>query len=317
MPFKHNLSRRHKYPKARYKVTNWTAYNEALRNRGDVTIWFTEDAIANWRPSKTGARGRPMEYAEHAIQTALFIRQVYHLPLRQTEGFMKSIAKLLHSVIAIPDFSLISKRSISLPPILLSKGLQPGSVIIVDSTGLKVFGRDEWHQEKHDVPARRTWRKLHLAVDEKHHVLACDLTTPEVGDSSAVDGLLNQLTAPFETFIGDGAYDGDPVTQSILSKQPDAAIIVPPGKSAVCSANGNTQRDKHMQAIAKHGRIAWQKRNNFGLRSFVELAMQRYKRIFGNTLKARCIAQQKSEARTSAAVLNMMTLLGMPVSVKV
>ncbi|MGZ8162127.1 MAG: transposase [Methylobacter sp.] len=91
--------------------------------------------------------------------------------------------------------------------------------MIVDSTGLKVYGKDEWHQEKHDVPARRTWRRLHLAIDENHNVLACELTTPEAGDPTAVPDLLDQNTAPFDTFMGDGAYDGEPVSQAVLNKQ--------------------------------------------------------------------------------------------------
>ena len=224
MPYKHNQSRRHKIEKARYQVTNWPEYNKALRQRGDITIWFTEEALAAWRPAKTGARGRPQEYSDLAIETALFLRQVFHLPLRQTEGFMNSLTRLMKSTISIPDYSSISKRSISIPRHVLSQALEPGSLVIVDSTGLKVYGKDEWHQEKHDVPARRTWRKLHLAIDEHHQVLACELTTPDVGDPSAVANLLTQIITPFETFIGDGAYDGEPVSQAVLDHQPNASF---------------------------------------------------------------------------------------------
>src|ERR1017187_9990348 len=119
--------------------------------------------------------------------------------------------------------------------------MEPGSVVIVDSTGLKVYGKDEWHQEKHGVTARRTWRKLHLAVDENHQIVACELTTPEVGDPTAVPDLLAQIDTPFKTFMGDGAYDGEPVSQAVLSKQPDAKVIVPPHKTAVSSITGETQ----------------------------------------------------------------------------
>ena len=107
MPYKHNESHRHKIEKARYKVTNWPEYNKALRQRGDITIWFTEEALAVWHPAKTGARGRPREYSDLAIETALFIRQVFHLPLRQTEGFMNSLTRLMRSTISIPDYSSI------------------------------------------------------------------------------------------------------------------------------------------------------------------------------------------------------------------
>ena len=195
--------------------------------------------------------------------------------------------------------------------------MEPGRSIIVDSTGLKVYGKDEWHQEKHDVAARRTWRKLHLAVDEKHQVVACELTTPEVGDPTAVPDLLNQIETPFEAFMADGAYDGEPISQAVLSKQPDAKVVVPPHKTAVVSAKGDTQRDQHIQTITQLGRIAWQNNTDYNLRNYAELAVQRYKRIFGNSIKARALPQQKAKAYISASALNRMTNLGMPVSVKI
>jgi hypothetical protein len=317
MPYKHNESRRHKIKKSGYKVTNWHDYNNGLRQRGDFTIWFTGEAIADWHPAKTGARGRPKAYSDTAIETAMFIRQVFHLPLRQTEGLMNSFARVMKAEITIPDFSSLSKRSISLPRHKLTKALETGSVVIVDSTGLKVYGKDEWHQEKHNVASRRTWRKLHLAVDENHQIVACELTTPETGDSTAVPDLLAQFDTPFDTFIADGAYDGDPVSQAVLDRQPAAQVIIPPHKTAVCSPAGDSQRDNHIWGIGQYGRIAWQKKTGYGMRNYAELAMQRYKRIFGNTMKARKLPQQKAEAWASAIALNRMTSLGMPVSVKI
>lgn len=317
MPYKFNESRREKIKKANYRVTNWSEYNDALRKRGDFTVYFTEKAIAGWRPEKTGRRGRPQAYSDVAIEAALLIRQVFRLPLRQTQGCMTALARALQVDIAIPDFSSLSRRSGTLPRHLLDKAMVPGSVVIVDSTGLKVYGKDEWHQEKHAVTARRTWRKLHVAVDEKHQIVACELTTPEVGDPTAVPALVSQIETPFDTFMGDGAYDGDPVAQAVLDYQPNAKVVVPPHKTAVVSAAGNTQRDRHIQTIANLGRMAWQKITGYHLRNYVELAVQRYKRIFGNTMKARALPQQKTEAGISASALNIMTRLGMPRSVKV
>lgn len=204
-----------------------------------------------------------------------------------------------------------------LPAISLTGALQPGRVVIVDSTGLKIYGKDEWHQEKYAVPARRTWRKLHLAIDDHHQLLACELTTPEVGDPTAVVDLLELISTPFDTFIGDGTYDGEPVSQAVLSRQPQAQVIIPPQKTAVLSESGDTQRDCHIKVIAEKGRITWQRATGYNRRSHVELAMQRYKRIFGNTMKARALPQQRTEARISASALNRMTNLGMPISVKV
>jgi hypothetical protein len=132
--------------------------------------------------------------------------------------------------------------------------MEPGSLVIVDSTGIKVYGKDEWHQDKHDVPARRTWRKLHFAIDEKHQDLACELTTPDVGDPNAAPDLLDQINTPFETFMGDGAYDGKPVSQAVLDKQSDAQVVIPPHKTAVCSEAGDLQRDQHIQNKPLHRR---------------------------------------------------------------
>jgi hypothetical protein len=129
--------------------TNWPEYNDALRRRGDITIWFNEKAVEQWHPVKTGSRRRPLVYADHAIETAILIRQVFHFPLCQTEGFMNSLTRLMNAAISISDFISISKRSIELTRHVLIKALKPGSFVIVDSTGLKIYSKDEWHQEKH------------------------------------------------------------------------------------------------------------------------------------------------------------------------
>jgi hypothetical protein len=180
-----------------------------------------------------------------------------------------------------------------------------------------VYGKYEWHQEKHYVTARRTWRKLHLVIDENHQVLACELTTPKVDDPTAAPDLLYQLPTPFNTFISDGAYDGDPVLHSVLNQKPDVKVVIPPNKTAVTSLVGNTQRDLHIDVIARKGRITWQHITGYNNRNYAKLAAPRYKRIFGNTMKARTLPQQKAEAWISASALNGMTNLGMPVSVKI
>jgi hypothetical protein len=221
--------------------------------------------------------------SDAVIETALLLRQVFRLPLRQTEGLMNSLARVMKAGIVIPDFSSISKRSINLPRHVLTKAVEPGSVVIVNSNGLKVYGKDEWHQEKHDVPARRTWRKLHLDIDEKHQVLAYELTTPEVGDTTAVPDLLTQIPTPFKTFFGDGVYDSEPVSQTVLDREPDAKVVIPPHKTDVCSLAGDSQCDGHIQTIAQKWRIAWQRFTGYNIRNYVELAMQRYKRILATT----------------------------------
>lgn len=319
MPYKYNESRRHKFEKAKYKVQNWREYNEALRQRGNITYWFSEEAIEQWQPSLDdySGRGRPQMYSDVAIETGIVIRQVYNLPLRQTQGFLNSLATLMNLDIPIPDYSTLSKRSDNLKLKKLTDTIQPGSHVIVDSTGLKVYGRDEWHQEKHKVLGRRTWRKLHLAIDEKHQIIACELTTNCEGDSTTVPDLLSQFEHDFDKFLGDGAYDGESIYDAVIKKQSDADVIIPPPKHAVINEQNNSQRNDHIKKIEEHGRINWQKETGYGLRSYVELAIQRYKRIIGNKLKARILPRQKTEAQVSVRVLNRMTQLGMPITIRV
>lgn len=317
MPYKHNEKRKHHFTKSQYKVTNWSKYNNALRMRGSITFWFNQDVIDGWLEPKENynGRGRPKTYSEIAIQAALMLRQVYTLPLRQTQGLLQSLSELMELDIPIMDFSTLSTRSDGLEFQKLIDEVEAGSHVIIDSTGLKVYGRDEWNQEKHNIPARRTWRKLHIIVDKKHQTLACELTTADVADATALSSLLEQV-GKCEKFVGDGAYDGYNSYQQVQKHSPNASIIVPPPKHAVLHTE-NKLRDQHTQYIAEHGRMNWQKETNYGIRSYVELQFQRYKRIIGNTLKAHSLPQQKTEAQASVRVLNKMTQLGMPISIKI
>jgi len=317
MPNKHNDTYRHKFKKAKYKVKNWSNYNDALRKRGDITVWFTEEAIATWLPESTGKRGRPQKYSNLAIETCLFLRIVCSLPLRQTEGFARSLIRLMGLSLDVPDFSTLSKRSINLELSALAQTLKPGSHIIIDSTGLKVYGKDEWHQDKHGVNARRTWRKLHIVIDEKHQIIAYDITDNSKGDPTTAVDLIGQIEHSFNVVMGDGAYDSVKLTSAILNKQPNASIVIPPPSDAVISPEGTTQRDHHIRLLKNVGRLAWQKENEYGLRSHVELCILRYKKIIGPNMKAREIPQQKTEGGIASRVLNRMTSLGMPISVKV
>ena len=256
MPYKHNDSHRHNFEKAKYRVTNWSEYSDALRKRGDITVWFTDAAIDAWVPDRVPRqKGRPVEYSELAIECCLIIRQVFRLPLSQTEGLLTSLVRLMDVDIAVSDYSCLSKRSIDLRLEKLAASVTAGSHILVDSTGLKVYGKDEWNQEKYGIKAQRSWRLLHLAIDEKHQIIDSDLTEKSVGDTSALDGLLDQVDA-FDTFMADGAYDGDPVYAQILQRQPNANIVIPPPKNAVPNACAQTIRNQHVDAINNQGRIA-------------------------------------------------------------
>src|SRR5215217_2539742 len=187
MPYKFNEPRRHKIPRARYRVQNWPEYDRALQRRGDLTVWVAPEAIAAWCPPRTGRRGRPRDYSDVAIATGHLLRLAFGRPWRQTEGLLRSIAALLGLELGIPDHTTFSRRSPGLAlATALARAQAGGPVhVVIDATGLKVFGAGEWLTEKHGARGRRTWRKLHLAVDAgTGEILACELTTDEEGDAS-------------------------------------------------------------------------------------------------------------------------------------
>jgi hypothetical protein len=293
MPYKFNESRRHKIPKARYRVANWPEYDAALVRRGSLTVWFTEEAVAAWHAPATGERGGQPVYSAIAIETSLALRLVFHQPLRQTEGLLRSIADVLGINIAIPDHTTLSRRGGGLT--ILPKRFDRAEPLhlLVDSTGLKIYGEGEWLDQKHGIRSRRRWRKLHLGVDaDTHEIVAVELTP-------------------------DGAYDGETVYDAVAERHPSATVIIPPRATSVAGETTATQRDQHLAMIDEHGRMGWQRRSGYNQRSLVETAMFRYKTIIGRRLQARTSSNQKTEAKIGCNVLNRMARLGMPASARV
>ena len=216
MPYKVNQERRHRIPKARYRVKNWRDYDAALCRRGDLTVWVTAEAIEAWTPANTGRRGRPQRYSEMVVETGLMLRLAFGRPWRQTEGMLASILRLLGLDLPVPDHTTFSRRSVDLTVAKAVRTATDPVNVVIDSTGLKVFGAGEWQREKHGGKGRRTWRKLHLAVDpDTGEILASELTTTEDGDASLVGPLLDQISGPIASVTADGAYDGDPVYRII------------------------------------------------------------------------------------------------------
>jgi hypothetical protein len=190
------------------------------------------------------------------------------------------------------------------------------TAIIIDSSGLKRFGRDEWHQEKHSVSAQRSWHKLHIAVDDQHIIHACVLTDRFVSDDRVIDPLLDQMDVQAIQIMADGSYDKNPVYTQLSACFPEADIIIPPDSDAVYSYFNHVQRNRNLQEVKTFGRINWQRVRDYGKRNYVELCIQRYKRILGNKLHAREFSRQKNEAMIGCSILNKMTQGGMPFSYK-
>ncbi len=242
MPHKFNADRGDRIPKKKYRVTNWTEYNEGLRRRGDLAVWISEDALALWSAPRRTTRGGQPRYSVLAIEMCLTLGVVFTQPLRQTQGLMRSLAKLLGVEIAVPDFSTLSRRgkglTLRIKP--TSKSGKPVQ-LVVDSTGLKIFGEGDWLEAKHKNKAKRkSWRKLHLGLDLVSGEIACsDLTADDIGDSTALPELLDQVDGPVDQFLADGAYDGSS-TRDLFVERFGAMIeiAIPPPKNATFSPNG-------------------------------------------------------------------------------
>ena len=191
MPHKFNAARRHKFDKAQYRVINWAEYNESLRQRGDLTIWVNDEAQSVWRAPRRTSRGGQRRYSDLAIETCLTLRTAYRLGLRQTQGLMGSIGTLMGLDIRVPDYSTLSRRAngLSIAQVMRQAGSVPVH-LVVDSTGLKIFGEGEWLAQKHKTRGiRRRWRKLHLGLDLHSGAIVCaNLTHDDVGDSTALPG---------------------------------------------------------------------------------------------------------------------------------
>jgi hypothetical protein len=265
--------------------------------------------------------GGQSSYSELAIETGMMLRLAFHLALRQTEGLMVSIFELLGVPLSTPDHSTLSRRARKMASIAKGNILPDGPIhLLIDSTGLKVFGAGEWLQEKHGAKARRSWKKLHLAVDaDNGMIMASTLTGNDVGDPSQVAPLLDQIEAPIASVTADGAYDGMPTYAVAAARGEDIRVIIPPHLTAVLSDEAEhkpSQRDQHILSIAAHGRLGWQKETAYGQRALVETAMGRYKAIIGPRLRARSFSGQEAEAAFAVAVLNRMLDAGRPDSVR-
>jgi Transposase DDE domain len=320
VPFKANAARRHRIPRQRYRVTNWAEYDAALRQRGSLTVWFTDAAITAWRAEPRTTPGGQPHYSALAIATALTLRAVFRLALRQTEGLIGSILRLLGLELAVPDHTTLSRRAETLEVPRPRPGGEPVH-LLVDSTGLRLSGPGEWLVEKHGTKKRRSWRKLHLGVDAgTGRIEAVELTGHATDDGSRVGPLLDRVAGLVASFTGDGAYDREDVYGAVAERHPEAAVVVPPRSSAVPSEAAETeptQRDRHLRSIAEHGRMGWQKVSGYNHRALAEAAISRYKRVIGDALRSRTDRRQAVEVAIAVQALNRMLELGHPKSVRI
>ena len=312
---------RHPKYKTAYRVNNWPEYDQALRDRGDITLWLSQEAIDTWIAPKTGKRGGQTVYSNIAIETALTLRLLFHLPLRQTEGFLRSVLTLMELVLPCPDHTTLSRRHATVViRQQVDRAPQGPMSLIVDSSGLKVCGQGEWHTQKHGEKKRKRWKKLHIGVDDQGWIIASAMTDSHEQDPSQVSVLLAQVDREIERFISYGIYDQEPVYAAVKAHSPSASVIIPPLKYAVLSplsATSPTQRDRHIAATESEGRFAWKRTSGYYDQAHAENAFSRYKRTFGGQLRAKRDESQEREASLACALLNRMRELGQPQSYRV
>jgi Transposase DDE domain len=303
-----------KKPKRQYRIRNWRDYNKALVRRGSLTLWIDTHSTDTWLDHDTPRRrGRRRRYTDCAILCALQLREVYHLPLRATQGLVRSILHLMDVELPAAHYSTLSRRArrltLSLPP-----AQRKIKHLVIDSSGLKVYGEGEWQVRTHGKAKRRTWRKLHIAMDaETHQLTAASITDKELLDRNAMAELLEQTAGDIERVCADGAYDFEQCYRAI--KRREAIPLIPPRSDAVRRGKSPFEhRDENLKMIRKVGRKQWKRKSGYHRRSLVEGAFFRLKTIFSDRLRSRLMETQRTEAKLRCLAMNRMTRLGMPQS---
>jgi hypothetical protein len=303
-----------------YRTRNWKQYNDALVRRGSLTLWVDDAELDAWRYQGPTRQGAQFEYSDLAIECLLTLRAVYHLTLRATEGFARSLFALMGLGLPVPDYTTLCRRAGTLRITLPKKATGPLHLVL-DSTGLKVYGEGEWKVRKHGYSRRRTWLKLHLAVGpQTHEIQAAIVSEPGVTDAEAVPDLLKQVDNPLEAAEADGAYDQQGVHDAL--EQRGARAVIPPRRDAKIRRHGNEagprlDRDENLRRIRQIGRKAWKEESGYHKRSLGETAMFRMKALFGGEVASRGSGQQATEVGIRCRAMNIMTHQGMPQSERV
>ena len=307
-------SKVHPTYKTKYRVGNWSAYERALVHRGDLTLWLSADATNAWRPSPSGRPGGQQRFSDLAIETALTLRLVFHLPLRQTEGFVRSVLALLRVDLEAPDHTTLSRRSQHLAVACHGLPVNGPLHLIIDSTGLSIKGEGEWAAAKHGGRGQRGWKKLHLAVDRSGVIVAHALTDARVDDAATGIELIAAAAGDLARVTADAAYDTIAVYDAAGRR--GATVVVPPARTARVSRRRprSRARDHTITAVQAVGRRQWKKDAGYHQQARVENTFYRYKSTFGGALRARSPDGRVVEAQVACNVLNQMTDLGKPAS---
>ena len=298
-----------------YRVRNWKTYNEALKQRGSLEFWVSDVVRAQWYATPMGTPGAPTIYSAVAIEAALTIRRLFHLPLRQTEGFVTSLFHQMNLKLSAPNYTTLSRRGRFLL-VKLPKRKQKKTIVVIDSSGVKVYGEGEWKVRQHGVGKRRKWKKIHIGIDADGEIRMGKVTDATTSDASVTESLLSQEAATITAAFMDGAYDKRQVYDA-CKKRNIPRIAIPPRHDAKIWQHGNTKapvhpRDANLRHIRQRGRAHWKAASGYHQRSLVENTMFRYKTILGDKVMSREDSCQRTELELGFSILNRMFQLGMP-----
>lgn len=289
---------------------NWKSYNRNLINRGQITFWFSPEVLDDWFAAPTGKRGGQTLYSDVTMEALSVIRFRFGLTLRSTQGFTESLMQLMDIELPVPNYTTLCRRLPKLPVNLKGKLSEKSIHVVVDSTGLKVFGEGEWKVRQHGYSKRRTWRKLHLAVDSgNNQIISAALSTNDFKDSQLFSDLIDGVPGDIGQASADGAYD----SKDCYAKAGQRGFkpVFPPRRGARLKKHGNClgpkdHRDEHIREIRRMGRKGWKKKHNYHQRSLSETAMYRFKTILGERLSCRKFDGQANEAFLKCQILNKM-----------
>ena len=267
---------------------DWSSYNQGLKNRYNLNLYISDDIVENWmHKERPKIWGQSPQYTDFAIKTCLQMRYLLGLPLRGTQGFMESIFKQQNIDLKVPHYTVLSRRQKDLVIDLKRKIPEGKFDIVVDSSGLKVYGEGEWKVRKHGYSKRRTWRKIHLASDSQTmQITACELTKNDVHDGTILPNLLEDNV---KDVYADGAYDWKELHKDVENN--GGKLIAPPRKDAVISVPENeagilTTRDKYVVDIEEKTLAEWKKEIGYHVRSLSETQFFRWKTIFSHRLQS-------------------------------
>jgi Transposase DDE domain len=305
-----------------YRIRNWAEYDTSLRRRGSLTFWISQELIENWTTQeKSGGRGASPTYMDAAIETLAVVKYLFGQASRQAEGLLSSIFELMKVSLPVPDHTTLSRRLARLDVRLPVQHKEQARHLVCDSTGVKVYGEGEWKVRVHGYSKRRTWRKLHLCVDEEtREIIVAGGSTNSVSDGEMLPEMLAEVGDEVRQVSCDGIYDQRKCYEAIKGVSARAAI--PPRRGARIWQHGNTKaerhvRDENLRSIRKKGRKVWKEDVGYHRRSLAETTVFRYKITFGDKSQSRKIENQFTEMFIKCAVLNKMVHLGMPQSYKV